>query len=85
MGHLLYMLGLESKGGWRVVREELERALNPSGDPDGRLLYDFWLKETMLSRCFLEMRLRDAYAKVGLGFSFLCSDFSWVFECWIGR
>ncbi|GLA18271.1 siderophore [Aspergillus niger] len=63
VGHLLYMLGLESKGGWRVVREELEWALNPSGDPDGRLLYDFWLKETMLSRCFLEMRLRDAYAK----------------------
>ncbi|GLA24864.1 siderophore [Aspergillus niger] len=63
VGHLLYMLGLESNGGWRVVREELERALNPSGDPDGRLLYDFWLKETMLSRCFLEMRLRDAYAK----------------------
>ncbi|CAK38819.1 siderophore [Aspergillus niger] len=63
VGHLLYMLGLESKGGWRVVREELERALNPSRDPDGRLLYDFWLKETMLSRCFLEMRLRDAYAK----------------------
>ncbi|EHA20745.1 hypothetical protein ASPNIDRAFT_193539 [Aspergillus niger ATCC 1015] len=70
VGHLLYMLGLESKGGWRVVREELERALNPSRDPDGRLLYDFWLKETMLSRCFLEMRLRDAYAKVGLGFLF---------------
>ncbi|KAI2882540.1 hypothetical protein CBS63078_2167 [Aspergillus niger] len=63
VGHLLYMLGLESKGGWRVVREELERALNPSRDPDGRLLYDFWLKEMMLSRCFLEMRLRDAYAK----------------------
>ncbi|GLA95876.1 siderophore [Aspergillus tubingensis] len=63
VGHLLYMLGLESKGGWRIVREELERALNPSGDPDGRALYDYWLKETMLSKCFLEMRLRDAYAK----------------------
>ncbi|GAQ37978.1 unnamed protein product [Aspergillus niger] len=63
VGHLLYMLGLESKGGWRIVREELERALNPSGDPDGRALYDYWLKETMLSKCFLEMRLRDAYVK----------------------
>ncbi|GLA82127.1 siderophore [Aspergillus tubingensis] len=63
VGHLLYMLGLESRGGWRIVREELERALNPSGDPDGRALYDYWLKETMLSKCFLEMRLRDAHAK----------------------
>ncbi|GLA76188.1 siderophore [Aspergillus tubingensis] len=55
--------GAQSKGGWRIVREELERALNPSGDPDGRALYDYWLKETMLSKCFLEMWLRDAYAK----------------------
>ena len=64
VGHLLYMLGLESKGGWRIVREELERALNPSEDPDGRLLYDYWMKDTMASKSFLEMRLRDAYAKV---------------------
>ncbi|PYH34612.1 uncharacterized protein BO87DRAFT_435878 [Aspergillus neoniger CBS 115656] len=63
VGHLLYMLGLESKGGWRIVREELERALNPSEDPDGRLLYDYWMKDTMASKSFLEMRLRDAYAK----------------------
>lgn len=74
MGHFLYMLGLESKGGWRNVREELERALNPSGDPNGRALYDYWLRERMLSKCFLDMRLRDAYAKVCFVFFFSSWD-----------
>lgn len=64
VGHLLYMLGLESHGGWAIVREEMERALNPRGDPDGRVLHDAFLKKTMSFKCFMEMRLRGVYRGV---------------------
>ncbi|GKZ19150.1 siderophore [Aspergillus brasiliensis] len=61
VGHLLYMLGLESQGGWPIVREELKRALHPDADPDGRLVYDFLLRDTMSFKCFMEMRLLGVY------------------------
>ncbi|KAL2858582.1 IucC family-domain-containing protein [Aspergillus pseudoustus] len=61
VGHLLYMLGLESHGGWPIVREELERALDPLGDPDGRAVHEYLLRKTMPLKCFMEMRLRGIY------------------------
>ncbi|KAJ5097169.1 IucC family-domain-containing protein [Penicillium angulare] len=45
VGPVLHVLGLESNGGWSIVREELERVL--SGDSNGRALYQFFTKETM--------------------------------------
>ncbi|KAB8229007.1 IucC family-domain-containing protein [Aspergillus alliaceus] len=61
VGHLLYMLGLESNGGWPIVREELRKALNPSADPGGRMVYDFFMQVTMPFKCFMEMRLQGLY------------------------
>lgn len=57
VSHLLYTLGLESHGGWSIVRDELERALDPSTDHDGKTMYDFFLKETMHMYPRLRMRL----------------------------
>ncbi|CAK96513.1 siderophore [Aspergillus niger] len=61
VGHLLYMLDLESHGGWPIVREELERVLDPLGDPDGRAVHEAFTNKTMAFKCFMEMRLRNIY------------------------
>ncbi|KAL3477387.1 IucC family-domain-containing protein [Aspergillus californicus] len=61
VGHLLYMLGLESNGGWPIVCQELRNALNPGTDPAGKLVYDSFLQEMMSNKCFMEMRLKGVY------------------------
>ncbi|GAQ47001.1 hypothetical protein ANI_1_524044 [Aspergillus niger] len=61
VGHLLYMLGLESHGGWPIVREELGRALVSLGDPDAKAVHDHFMNKTMAFKCFMEMRLRNIY------------------------
>ncbi|GLA43295.1 hypothetical protein AnigIFM63309_001024 [Aspergillus niger] len=55
------MLDLESHGGWPIVREELERVLDPLGDPDGRAVHEAFTNKTMAFKCFMEMRLRNIY------------------------
>ncbi|KAJ5933478.1 IucC family-domain-containing protein [Penicillium verhagenii] len=62
-GPLLHVLGLESQGGWAIVLEELERALDPSGDPEGRALYEFMTEETMPIPGFMGMRLIGRYVE----------------------
>ncbi|BCS05528.1 uncharacterized protein AKAW2_81329S [Aspergillus luchuensis] len=61
VGHLLYMLGLESHGGWPIVREELERVLVSSCDPDAKAVHEAFMNKTMAFKCFMEMRLRNIY------------------------
>ncbi|KAJ5281041.1 IucC family-domain-containing protein [Penicillium angulare] len=61
VGPILHILGIESHGGWTIVREELERALNPSEDPEGKALYDFLAKETMPIPGFMGMRMIGRY------------------------
>ncbi|PYH68019.1 uncharacterized protein BO88DRAFT_368042 [Aspergillus vadensis CBS 113365] len=61
VGHLLYMLGLESHGGWPIVREELERVLASLGGPDAKAVHDNFMNKTMAFKCFMEMRLRNIY------------------------
>lgn len=57
VGYLLCALGLDKRGGWRVVREELEKVLNPLHCPLGRELHEYFLKETMSLKCFLSLNL----------------------------
>ncbi|RAH53770.1 hypothetical protein BO85DRAFT_471749 [Aspergillus piperis CBS 112811] len=61
VGHLLYMLGLESHGGWPIVREELKRVLVSSCDPEAKAVHDAFMNKTMAFKCFMEMRLRNIY------------------------
>ncbi|OJI88409.1 hypothetical protein ASPTUDRAFT_183303 [Aspergillus tubingensis CBS 134.48] len=61
VSHLLYMLGLESHGGWPIVREELGRVLVSLGDPDAKAVHDHFMNKTMAFKCFMEMRLRNIY------------------------
>jgi siderophore synthetase component len=66
VGPLLHTLGIESHGGWTIVREELEKALNPSEDPDGKSLYEFFTQDTMPIPGFMGMRLIGRYVEVSL-------------------
>ncbi|KAJ5920921.1 IucC family-domain-containing protein [Penicillium verhagenii] len=66
VGPLLHVLDLESQGGWAIVQEELERVLDPSGDPEGKALYDFMTEETMPIPGFMGMRLIGRYVEVSL-------------------
>lgn len=66
VGHILHILGLESNGGWSIVREELERVLDPSGDPDGRALWEYFTQEKMPIPRFMGMRLIGRYVEVSL-------------------
>jgi siderophore synthetase component len=66
VGPILHTLGLESHRGWSIVREELERELNPTGDPDGRALYEFMARETMPIPGFMGMRMIGRYIEVSL-------------------
>lgn len=61
---ILHILGLESHGGWSIVREELERVLDPSGDPDGRALWEYFTQEKMTIPRFMGMRLIGRYVEV---------------------
>ncbi|KAJ5097700.1 IucC family-domain-containing protein [Penicillium angulare] len=56
-GHILYTLGLEPHGGWSIVRDELEKVLEPLAEHDGKVVHDFLLEETMPLYRFLGMRL----------------------------
>jgi hypothetical protein len=60
------MLGLESHGAWTIVREELEKVLDPSGDPDARALHEFFMEKTMPIPGFMGMRLIGRYIEVSL-------------------
>ncbi|KAJ5109264.1 hypothetical protein N7456_005939 [Penicillium angulare] len=66
VGPILHVLGIESHGGWTIVREELERVLDPSGDPEGKALYDFLAAETMPIPGFMGMRMIGRYIEVSL-------------------
>ncbi|KAJ6168175.1 FhuF/siderophore biosynthesis protein [Penicillium chrysogenum] len=61
LGPVLHMLGLESRGAWTIVREGLERVLNPSEGPDARALYEFFMEKTMPIPGFMGMRLIGRY------------------------
>ncbi|CAI7630067.1 unnamed protein product [Penicillium manginii] len=61
LGPILHMLGLESHGAWTIVREELEKVLDPSGDPDARALHEFFMEKTMPIPGFMGMRLIGRY------------------------
>lgn len=85
VGHLLYMLDLESHGGWPIVREELERVLDPLGDPDGRAVHEAFTNKTMAFKCFMEMRLRNIYRDVSLSFSFPLINLCFLPKAWVSR
>ncbi|KAF4231520.1 hypothetical protein CNMCM8980_005309 [Aspergillus fumigatiaffinis] len=61
VGSLMTALGLESKGGWSVVREELVAILRPDESATGQSLYQFFLGDTMPFKCFLRMRMEGKY------------------------
>ncbi|OAA35706.1 Aerobactin siderophore biosynthesis, IucA/IucC [Beauveria brongniartii RCEF 3172] len=63
VGPILHILGLEPHGGWSIVREELERVLNPSGDPDGKALWEYFTQEKMTIPRFMGMRLIGRYVE----------------------
>jgi siderophore synthetase component len=64
VGSLMTALGLESKGGWSVVREELVAILRPDESATGQSLYQFFLGDTMPFKCFLRMRMEGKYRDV---------------------
>jgi siderophore synthetase component len=66
VGPILHILGLEPHGGWSIVREELERVLNPSEDSDGRALWEYFTQEKMAIPRFMGMRLIGRYVEVSL-------------------
>ncbi|KAF7593530.1 hypothetical protein BBP40_011258 [Aspergillus hancockii] len=61
VGFLMSSLALESTGGWGVVREELLAALRPEESAQAQALYQFFLGDTMLFKCFLRMRMEGKY------------------------
>jgi len=63
---ILHTLGIESHGGWTIVREELEKSLNPSGDPDAKGLWEYFTQEQMPIPRFLGMRLLGYYKEASL-------------------
>ena len=64
IGNSLHILGLENKGGWEIVREELAKSLAASHMVQGRMIYDYFLRDTMAFKCFLRMRLASKYRDV---------------------
>ncbi|KAJ5482899.1 IucC family-domain-containing protein [Penicillium diatomitis] len=60
---ILHILGLEAHGGWLIVREELERVLNPAEDPDARGLWEYFTQEKMSIPRFMGMRLIGRYVE----------------------
>ncbi|KAF7713573.1 siderophore [Penicillium ucsense] len=63
VGPILHILGLEPHGGWSIVREELERVLNPAEDPDARGLWEYFTQEKMSIPRFMGMRLIGRYVE----------------------
>lgn len=62
VGSFLHALELETEGGWEIVREELSKAL--CSHAQGRMIHDYFLRETMSFKCFLRMRLASKYRDV---------------------
>jgi siderophore synthetase component len=66
VGTLLSSLGLESHGGWVIVREELSLILKPAEDTPRGSLYNYFVKDTMPFKCFLRMRMEGKYRDASL-------------------
>ena len=63
VGLLLNALGLEREGGWRIVRETLERVLKGEGE-GGNGVLEYFMQDTMPFKCFLRMRMEGKYRDV---------------------
>ena len=46
------------------MSDELKRSLSLSGDPDGGMVYDYYLRAMMPWGVSIEMRLREVYSDV---------------------
>lgn len=57
IGTILIALGLETRGGWEIVREELSRVLAGNEYAAGPELLRYLLADTMEMRCFFTARL----------------------------
>ncbi|CAG8893768.1 unnamed protein product [Penicillium egyptiacum] len=55
---ILIALGLESKGGWAIVRDELSRVLSGNDSDAGPSLLKYLLADDMQMRCFFTARLQ---------------------------
>ncbi|KAJ5738629.1 hypothetical protein N7493_001784 [Penicillium malachiteum] len=58
VGYLLDALNLQQDDGWTIVREVLEQVLATLPNNG---LYEFYMKDTMLFKCFLRMRMEGKY------------------------
>ncbi|KAL4893558.1 ferric iron reductase FhuF-like transporter-domain-containing protein [Aspergillus ambiguus] len=61
VGFLVYNLGLESHGGWGIVRDVLSKTLKNTQSPMGDEFYEYVMKDTMPFKCFLRMRMEGKY------------------------
>lgn len=62
--HLICSLGLDDKGGWAIVREEVRNVLRPDENKDAVDLYNYILAEKMVFLCFLRKIMTVGYQGV---------------------
>ncbi|POS70413.1 hypothetical protein DHEL01_v211194 [Diaporthe helianthi] len=61
INHLIQSLGLHRRGGWAIVREELNTVINASTIGPRKELLDYLSQEQVHLKCFLKMKLEGLY------------------------
>lgn len=61
IGYMMYALELErDHDGWGIVRSALADSLDVENNALGRQIYQYFLRDTMLFKSFITMRLRSS-------------------------
>jgi siderophore synthetase component len=68
LGQLIIALGLEERGGWAVVREELENVVRPGESQEAADLWAYFVQDKMVFKCFLRMKMEGKYRDVSFPF-----------------
>ncbi|KAL8775645.1 MAG: hypothetical protein Q9209_000141 [Squamulea sp. 1 TL-2023] len=65
LNQLIQVLRLRKERAWAIVRQELEKELNPGENKRAKPLYDFPMQDMVPYKCFLRMKMQGLYRDVG--------------------
>ncbi|KAL8783529.1 MAG: hypothetical protein Q9213_004575 [Squamulea squamosa] len=65
LNQLIQALRLRKERAWAIVRQELDKELNPGGNERAKPLYDFLMQDMVPYKCFLRMKMQGLYRDVG--------------------
>ncbi|KAL8803044.1 MAG: hypothetical protein Q9182_003414 [Xanthomendoza sp. 2 TL-2023] len=61
LNQFIQALGSRKERAWAIVRQELDKELNPRETERAKPLYDFLMQESVPYKCFLRMKMQGPY------------------------